>query len=325
VSGGLYVINPTVATQSYTGSIIATGVSDATLLETRGYVYTFVNGYGSEGPPSNVSVLIDLLDGTLASLSGMDTDPGDIYNVTKKRIYRTNTSSTGTQYQFVVELDVAETSYSDEKLNSELGEVLATLEWDAPPLGIQGIIALPNGSLAGFVGNLLCFSVPGYPHAWPASYQRATDHPIVAIGAFGTTVGVLTSGTPYLAVGSDPSNVVMESMDLGYACMSKRGRVQAGDMIIYPSPEGLVAIGPNIREVITEGIMSRQDWHDLYNPETIDGYFWEGKYIGFYNSKGNRAGFMFDIKSRDLIDLTFYATAGYRDPGTGTLFLALAA
>lgn len=325
-TGGVYTSNPAVSTQTGDGAVIATGVQDQTLMETRGYVYTFVNGYGAEGPPSPVSTLIDIFDGNTATISAMALSPDTAtqkYNITKKRIYRLNQSSTGASYQFVAEVDITDTGYSDTVLDSALGEVLATTEWDAPPVGIQGIIALPNGSLVGFVGNLLCYSVPGYPHAWPASYQKSTDHAIVALGAFGTTVGVLTSGVPYLAVGNDPSNVVMETMDLGHSCMSKKGTVQAGDVIVYPSPEGLVAIGSGIREVITEGVMTRKDWQDLYNPESLNGYYWEGKYIGFYENNGVKSGFMFDIKSKDLTDLTFYAAAGYRDPGTGVLFLVL--
>lgn len=327
-AGGVYTSNPTANTQSGSGVIIATGVADGTLMETRGYVYTFVNAYGDEGPPSLVSNLIDVFDGDTILVSGMDSVSPDTsiqkYNITKKRIYRINQSSTGAIYQFVDEIDLATSSYNDLIMDSALGETLQTLEWDAPPVGIQGLISLPNGSLVGFVGNLLCFSVPYYPHAWPASYQKTTDYPIVGLGSFGTTVVVLTSGTPYLAVGNDPSNVVMEEMDMGLAAMSKRGIVQAGDVVVYPSPEGLAAIGPGIREVLTEGIMTRQEWIKLYNPETLNSYYWQGKYIGFYqNTNGVKAGFMLDIKSKDLSDLPFYAAAGYRDPNTGTLFLSL--
>ena len=183
---------------------------------------------------------------------------------------------------------------------------------------------LPNGSLCGFVENLLCFSVPYYPHAWPVRYQKTTDYPIVGLGAFGASVAVMTSGTPYLAVGSDPSNIVMEDMDTGLASMSKRGIVQALGVVVYPSPEGLAAIGPGVNELLTEGVMTRQEWINLYNPESIDAYYWQGKYIGFYqNNAGISAGFMFDIKSKDLSDLPFYAAAGFRDPDSGTLFLSL--
>ena len=142
--------------------------------------------------------------------------------------------------------------------------------------------------------------------------------------SFGTTVGVLTSGTPVLAVGNDPSNIVLETMDMGWSCMSKQGVVQAGDVGIYPSPEGLIALGAQIRENVTETIMTRQDWQNRYNPSSINGFYWEGKYVGFYQSStGVSAGFLLDLKTKDLMDLPFYATAAYRAEGSGILFLAL--
>lgn len=321
-AGGAYTSTPVVTTQSGAGVIIATGVRDATMIETRGYVYTYVNGYGSEGPPSLVSDLIDVYDGDEVTVAALETSVAADYYITKKRIYRLNQSSTGAQYQFVAEVGIAETNYADKVLSAELGELLASAEWDAAPDGIKGIIALPNGSLAGYVGNILCFSVPYYPHAWPVAYQKYVEYPIIALGSFGTTVAVLTSGTPYLAVGSHPANVVMEAMDLGHACMSKRGMVQYGDMVVYPAPEGLVAIGPNIREVLTAGALTRAEWNSRFNPSTITAFFWEGHYIGFYEIGGREEGFMFNLEMKELTGLASYATAGYRDPGTGILFLA---
>ena len=323
-AGGQYTANPTVSTQSGAGLILATGVGDQTLIETRGYVCTFVNGYGAEGPPSAVSNLVDCFNGDTVSLTGIPTTPGSSYNIKYVNIYRLNQSSTNAIFQFLVQLPIGVTTYSDSILDDALGETLATTEWDAAPIGLEGLISLPNGSLVGYVGNLLCFSVPYYPHAWPVAYQYTTDHPIMGLFSFGTTVGVLTSGTPVLAVGNDPSNIVLETMDMGWSCMSKQGVVQAGDVGIYPSPEGLIALGAQIRENVTETIMTRQDWQNRYNPSSINGFYWEGKYVGFYQSStGVSAGFLLDLKTKDLMDLPFYATAAYRAEGSGILFLAL--
>ena len=297
--------------------------SDPTLLETKGYVYTYVNSYGDEGPPSNVSNLLDMYDGDEIDVSNMDTGPTDpLYSIVSKRIYRLNQTSDGTAiYQFVAEIDISQTTYADTFLDAELGEVLPSLEWDGPPSGIEGLIALPNGVLAGFVDNLLCLSVPFYPHAWPASYQKATDKPIVAIGAYGTSIVVTTKGQPYLAVGNDPANMVMEKMDIGFACLSKRGLIQAGEIIAYPSPEGLIVIGPQVRANVTEKIMTQDQWLTTYTPSSISAYYWQGKYVGFYVTGAKKAGFIYDFKTGDWIDLDFFATAGYYDKAVGSLFL----
>jgi len=297
---------------------------DPTLLETRGYVYTFVNSYGAEGPPSPVSNLLDIYDGNTVTVSGMSTAPDALYDVLYKRIYRLNQASGGyAEYQFVEEIAVATTSYSDTTLDSALSEVLQSTEWDGAPAGMQGLISLPNGVCAGFVGNILCLSVPGFPHAWPVSYQKTMDTNIVGLGAFGTTIVVLTEGIPYLNVGNDPSNTVTERVQ-GFKCLSKTGIVQAGEAVIYPSPEGLVAIGPGGSELITWDVLTPDDWSN-YAPETIKAYYWQGKYVAFYTRgtapHNTMAGFIFDLKTKDLVPLDFYASAGYYDKADGTLYL----
>lgn len=298
--------------------VSGTTPDDASLAETRGYVYTYVNKWGQEGPPSPVSNLIDIMDGDAAFVQTETIDVDDDYQIVAKRIYRINQGSTGSVFQFVVE--TTSDAYSDTILDQDLDEALASAEWDAPPDGIKGIISLPNGSLCGFVDNVLCFSEPYYPHAWPVSYQKHTEKPIVAIGCFGTTVTVLTSGDAYLAVGTHPSNVVMERMDLGYANMSKRGTVQAGDIVIYPSPEGLAVIGSSVRDLITKDIMGRKDW-EQYNPSSILGFYWDGHYVGFYDRGGKKGGFMLNLATLEFTDLSFYAKAGFYEKGSGILFL----
>ena len=309
-------------TAPFTPPAIITLNPDPTLQETKVYVYTFVNSYGEEGPPSLASGEVVIYDGDPVVISGMDGDPGGNYDVLTKRIYRTNQTSSGTaQFQFVAEVAIALTVYVDTTLDSALGEVLPSEFWDAAPAGITGLIALPDGSLAGYVDNLLCRSVPNAPHAWPVTYQQPTDKSIVGLGSFGTTIVVPTEGQPYLNVGNDPSNTVMEKMDVGLANMSKRSTVQFPDFVAYASPEGLIAIGPGIRENITTDIMTKDDWLTKYNPSTISAFYWEDKYVGFYDNGAGGAGFIFNPKNKELVDLDFFATAGYYNSIEGILYL----
>lgn len=317
------------------------GVIDETLKESRTYVYTLVNDYGSEGPPSDPSNIVEVKDGDAVQLFGMETavPTGEsiildlTYDIVKKRIYRSNQTATGSaQFQLVEEIDIdtdtySDYAYTDQKLNSALGAVLPSTEWDPAPDGIQGLIALPNGVLAGFVENLICFSVPFYPHAWPVAYQKAVDRKVVGLGSYGTTIVVLTDGQPYIIVGDNPANTVMEKVDLGLSCTSKKGIVHVGNVTIYPSPEGLVAITPNGIEILTKDLLTKEQWESSYNPSTIYGYWWGGKYVGFYEGSLSTAlGFIFDLKTKDLIDVqfspNFYPVAGYRDPSNEKLYLA---
>jgi hypothetical protein len=300
-----------------------------TLDNTRYYTYTYVNAYGDEGPPCpNLSNKVEWIDGETVSLSTAETRPGGPYNLVAVNVYRTNTTASGSsQYQLVYQADISMLGNLpvDDVASAALGEVLQTLEWDGPPSGVTGLIALPNEGLAAYSGNTLLLSVPGYPHAWPVSYQKAMERPIMGLAAWGTTVVVLTTGVPYAVIFTDPSNSVPEKIETGYSCASKRGVVDMGEFWIYPSPEGLVGIGQGMNKLLTESIFTREAWQAAYQPDTINSFMWEGKYIGFYGNvrshSTSHAGFMFDIKTGDFIDLDFYATAGYRNPATGILYL----
>ena len=303
---------------------------DPTLLQTVGYVYTWVNSYGDEGPPSPVSTLIDRYDGNSVIVGIVTTSVAAEYAVTKKRIYRTNQTVSGTsQFQFVAEIALATTSYNDVVLSSALGEVLATTEWDGPPAGVTGLIALPNGVLACFVGNTVCFSVPFYPHAWPTSYQKSTDQDIIGLGSFGNTVVVITKGKPYLIIGDDPANYVMDQMD-GLPGTSKRGIVQmiisGAQTVIYPCTMGLFAVGSNVKGLITTEVIPTEVWKNKYTPTSFYSYSLQSKYYGFYTPVGRSdlgavALLIYDVTTKDLVDCNYYALAGVNDEVDDTLYL----
>lgn len=323
-NGSGYTYNPTVVTQSGTGTLKAT-IGDPTLLETRGWVYTYVNSYGQEGPPSPVSNLIDMYDGDTATISSISVSGvNSLYDVTHINIYRLNQSLSSAQYQFVAQITSSTTSYTDSMTNAQLSEILQSSEWDGPPSGISGLVALPNGVVAGFVGNLVCFSVPKYPHAWPVSYQKPTDRDIIGLSNIDTLVIVITKGVPYAVVCNDPSNAVMEKIEGGISGISKRSIVAIPTlgMVAYASPEGIMTISKtNGPKLATGGMFTRKQWNDMYNPSTISAYYWEGKYIGFYTNGSNYAGFMLDLASGEWVDIDLYATAGYHDPVDGKLYL----
>jgi hypothetical protein len=302
--------------------------SDPALLETRQYVVTYVSGYGEEGAPCDLTAAVDVWPGQSVNLSSIPVAPVGNYNITSKRIYRTNTNSSGDALlQLVAEIGIATTTYSDTKTGAQLGEVIPSADtengilWSVPPTGLKGLISLPNGSLAGFVGNELCFSEPYQPHAWPGVYRVTLDHPIVAIAAFGNSILVTTTNLPYIVTGSDPLNMSVERLEVGQSCVSKRSMVDMGYYCIYAAPDGLALVGSGRAEIITKDVLDFDYWQGL-NPSSIHGYLFDSLYVGFYNN-GNTGGFIFDPKSGDFTLISTYATAGYTDPATGDLYLCV--
>lgn len=300
------------------------------LEEDRYYVYTLVDAWGREGPPSLASAAVTTKDGATIQVT-MGVTPTGNYNFgagALRRIYRTNTGTSDTAFQFVAEVTIATTVFNDTVLNRDLAEVLITTEWDGPPdddAGLYpsgpmvGLVALPNGVLAGFSGNTLCLSEPYVPHAFPVAYRRPVPDDIVALVPTDAGLVVLTEGKPWIAVGSDPSAIHMQELDENQACVSKRSAVDMGGMAIFASPDGLVAVDSGNVVLLTESILTREQWQ-AYNPSQLRAFRYENKYVAF-NDAG---GFIFTPGASidaAFMPIDFTANGGYYDLLSDTLFL----
>lgn len=255
--------------------------SEASELEERTYVYTYVSDLGEEGPPSPVSDPVSVLDGVSVDISELDLPPTIGFNITLMRIYRTSSSEAGTEYQLVKEISISRNA-TDAVPSDELGEVITTTTWDPPDPLMIGLTAMPNGMLVGFKGKNIYFCEPYFPHAWPAEYDQAIDHEIIGLSAFGNTVAVMTKGWPYLLTGSHPRNVNLRPIKVNQACVSKESIATDGDKVYYASPDGLVEISVNGIRVATENYIEKKDW-TAFVPTTMVGEFHEGQYYGFWD------------------------------------------
>lgn len=287
--------------------------------ETRSYVYRYVSTYGEAGPPSPASTEIDVYPGQTVNLTTIGTTPAGGYSIATVGIYRTNTGSAATEYQYVGSVNIGTTTYTDTVTNANLGEVLDSELWDPPPAGLTGLIALPNGSLCGYSGKQLCFSVSYQPHAWPVNQRYPMADTVMGIKAYGMNVLATTAGAPYLiTVGNDLASLLPQRLENGYACVSKRGVVDMGYAVAYPEPVGLRVAGVNGVDLITAKILDKDSWQALH-PSTISAYYYGGMYVAFtdlgcftFDSDGNLA---------NVTGVT--ATAGFHDPATGKLYLAI--
>jgi len=295
---------------------------DSADVRDRVYVYNFVSEQGEEGPPSPPSNIVTVGPDQQVDLSGMDVSVAGSYDLFEKYIYRAEDGD----YQYVGTAVLASATYSDTVLEADLAEVMPSANWIAPLTDMTGIIALPNGVMAGFSGNQLCLCEPYQPHAWPPAFRYPADYDIVGIKNIGVDIVIATKGTTYLANGIDPSAVILEKVEVDAACISKRSMVDMGTYVIWATSRGLAAVGQGVREIITRPLMDPADWAVLV-PSTIHGYLWEGRYIGFYNDGTNTEGFIFDPRQGEekLVFIDTYATAGFHEKEGGDLYLQIGA
>lgn len=304
-------------------------------VSSRAYIYTEITAYGEEGPPSPVTSdeIVDASNGATVTLALPAASSGN-YNIAKRRIYRTDVNGV---FRFVK--DVAGTSagnITEDVLDDLLGEEIESADNLAPPDTnssdhpdgpMVGITALPNGITAGFSGNTLLFSEAYLPHSYPLANQLTTKDDIVAIASIASGLLVTTKGKPLMASGTDPSAMAIVEIDANLPNANKRSLVDMGEYAIYSSPDGLVVASGSGVQLITQQIFTRDQWQEYY-PENIEGYEYEGKYVGFTwdgTNASSKKGFIFDPRggANAFVNLDFYAHAGYNDRENDVLYLVI--
>jgi len=300
------------------------------------YVYSLVTAWGEEGPPSPVSTAATITDGQEVTLTFPSLPTGN-YNFGSGaliRVYRSNSGSVATAFQFLVDLPLGTGTYKDTLPAAGLGEVIPSTLWDAPPDDdgtrypsgeMLGLRALPSGVMVGYSGNTLVYSEAYLPHAWPYAYP--INDTIVGIEVTSQGVLIGTNGKPVMAIGLDPQSIVIQELDERRACVSKRSMVDMGEFAIYASQDGLVGIENGSVSLLTEGLFSREQWQ-RFKPESIHAYRWEGGYVAFWDNPDDlqKGGFIFapGQKNSAFIELDFYASAGHYSARDDILYLQVA-
>lgn len=316
-----------------TPSVTVTGdVDDSLTVHDVSYVFTLVTTDNREGPPSAPSTIVEMRNGQTATVSISASVYSSSHNLglgSLKRIYRSNTGSVNTQFQFVGEVPIAQQSYTDTRDAANLGEVLPSGTWVGPPDDdstlypdgqLQGLIPLAQGVMAGFTGKRFCLSEPFLPHAWPVQYRITLQDDIVAIASTGNGVVALTNGQPFFITGTDPSSMTAIRVDLSQACINEHSVVDMGDYVLYASPDGLCAVQSATGSVVTKGLISKDQWTNNFDPTTLKAFKYKGTYVAFSSS----GGWVYDPNAssgRALSTITVGAVkCGYEDPSDGNLY-----
>lgn len=287
------------------------------IIEDRFYIATYVTDWGEESAPSPVSesIQIDQNDSATVTIGG---PPAGRF-ITKWRLYRSNAGSQAATFQFVDELDIGTLTYKDETRAAALGEACPTLTWLEPPANLRGLVGMPNGVMAGFFDNTICFCDPYHPYAWPIEYQITTEFPIVSLGVTGQTLVVGTRGRPYFVSGSDSASMSALKSDAPQACVSARSMVAVQGGVVYASPDGLCLADQSGVKVLTAELWTREDWQKL-RPESIVAAEHDGVYVFMYDT-GVKSG-CYALGNGKLVELDLRGTAMFVDLPTDTLYVA---
>ncbi len=308
-------------------TVTVTGTATGTDTISRLYAYTFVTDYGEESEPCPIPNSVNWIAGQTVTLSGIEAAPSG-RAITKQRFYRTQTGKSGTYLYLIEERIASATNYVDNVPIDRFYEPLPSASWNAPPDGLQGLISMPNGMMAGFVGKDVYFCEPFRPHAWPETYVMTSDSAIVALAAIANTLVVLTEKQPWILAGAHPSSMQMVKTEQNMPCINARGVADLGFAVVYPTHDGLVAVRPNGASGIVSGnLFTRDEWLEL-SPDTMIGCQYGNLYAGFYdvlNDDGSRSygAIMIDISgaAATMSRQNMQASAAWFDVATGGTYV----
>jgi len=236
---------------------------------TRAYVYTWVSAYGEEGPPSPPTLHTGHDSGTWSiTLTAPDSGVTTGRNIDRVRIYRTITATGGgTTYYFVHEQPVTSTTYADTVPTTTVAanNILESTFYEPPPADLEGIIAMPNGIVAGFRANEVWFCEPYLPHAWPSLYTLGVENEVVGLGVVGQTLIVCTTGSPYAISGVNPASMSQSRLAFSEPCLSRGSIISTPTGVAYASPNGVAVAGPGQVQVVTRNLITKDLWLDADN------------------------------------------------------------
>jgi hypothetical protein len=194
---------------------------------------------------------------------------------------------------------------------SDAGIVMFTDDFDAPPSDLEGLLLYTSNTYVGFSGNTVCFSEPNYPYAWPVEYQIPVAHNVVGIGHFMETVVVCTDSVPYMSSGTSPQSMVIQPLPYKRPCLAKSGIVSIPSGVIYPTNDGLFMISASGCQLITDGLITREQWND-YDLTNIQAEYYDDRYYAFFENSRN--GFYIDIaEPLRIIDIQLPASCTFKN------------
>jgi len=240
------------------------------IVETRAYVYTMVNSYLEESAPSLANVVsvtyLDYVEVTTTVPSFTGYSPRSATN-----IYRT--FGTNPTYFKITTTSLGSNVYKDETYkSSDIGVALPSLEWDLPESGMTGLVPMPNGFFAAFKGNMLYFSEPFRPHAWP--YAMSFPNTIVGICPDAQSLVVTTNAGAHMVLGSLPSNMSQQKLPLPQAGTAQRLMVNLEGAVAYASSDGIVLVqGSQSTMTLSQKFYSREDWRTTFASISDDARF----------------------------------------------------
>lgn len=321
----------------YTVTITAAAVNVAN----RAYVYTYVNAFGEEGPPSEPVLMECAEDATITvSCSPPTPQTPDYVPIEYVRLYRTATGAS-TSFLYVPNVDdpngwpvgeswSAPLDIVDDVKTEALGEPVSTINAYPPSQELRGLCLMSNGVVAGFVGNEVHFMEPYLPYACNPSAIKPFPSQVTGICPFESGLYVTTIDHPYYVIGATPATMTDAKLTAIQAGVSKNAIVNMGQYVAYVSNDGIVmARGMEASLEKSFQFFTRNEWRSRFGAvlDKMHLSVHDGSLVAWIaddTDSDGYSGFLmrFEEENPSLVRLSDPITAAYVHPQADALYVA---
>jgi len=191
---------------------------------------------------------------------------------------------------------------------------------------LRGLIYVGNGVLAGFHERTIYFCEPFYYYAWPTKYGLSVESDIVGIGQALGQIVVITEDYVYVIDGHSPESYSITKLADQQGGVSRRSIVSTVHGVFFAGQDGLCLVRNGRVENITRRLYTKTQWQAL-NPDTLIGFFYDDKYIGFFEGSGQGIIIPIEADRLDLMTIDLGSSldvyGGTFDAQEDTLYLSI--
>jgi hypothetical protein len=101
----------------------------------------------------------------------------------------------------------------------------------------------------------------------PPQYALTVDYPIVGLTANGSSLNIVTEGSPFIATGVTPDTMTIGKITANEPCISRGSIVSSGEGAYYASPNGIQLLNSGGTTNITEQIYEKEFHYSLLPPQ----------------------------------------------------------
>jgi len=117
--------------------------------------------------------------------------------------------------------------------------------------------------------------------------------------------------------------MALAKLDIDQACVSANSVADLDGEVIFASPDGLVSIAGNRAQLLTDGVITREQWQ-AFDPSSIRGVAFEGRYFAFYDNGSTQRCLVYDPANAaaPFMEVDTYADFHHKSAKDDVLYIA---